>query len=124
LIRIVNLSRRKVLKAIGGGTGLVVGAYFSLTEDAQAIEEPAKPPPAGFEPGQLSPNVFVAIAPDGAVTLTVSRSEMGQGIRTTFAMIMADELAASWPRISVRQADGEVRYGDQATDASRSVMIY
>jgi isoquinoline 1-oxidoreductase subunit beta len=124
LIRIVNLSRRRVLKAIGG-TGLVVGAYFSFGQTAQAIEEPAKPPPpAGFEPGQLSPNVFVSVATDGAVTLTVNRSEMGQGIRTTFAMILADELAASWPRISVRQADGDVRYGDQVTDASRSVMIY
>jgi len=124
LIRIVNISRRKVLKALGGGAGLVVAAYFPLTPDARAVEQPAKPPPAGFEPGQLSPNVFVAIDPSGAVTLTVNRPEMGQGIRTTFAMIMADELAASWPRISVRQADGDTRYGDQVTDASRSMMLY
>jgi isoquinoline 1-oxidoreductase beta subunit len=115
-----GLSRRKLLKA--GGAGLVVGAWFPL--EAGAIQEPAKPPPQGFEPGQLSPNVFIAIAADGAVTLTVNRSEMGQGIRTSFAMIMADELAASWPRISVRQADGDARYGDQITDASRSIMVY
>ncbi len=102
----------------------MVGAYFPLIETAGAIEEPAKAPPAGFEPGQLSPNVFVAVAPDGAVTLTVNRPEMGQGIRTTFTMIMADELAAAWPRISVRQADGDVKYGDQNTDASRSIMLY
>ncbi len=120
MIRLVNLSRRRLLKA--AGAGLVVGAY--LPPDVGAVEQPAKPPPDGFEPGQLSPNVFVAVAPDGAVTLTVNRSEMGQGIRTTFAMIMADELAASWPRISVRQADGDPKYGDQITDASRSVMIY
>ncbi len=127
MIRIVNLSlpglsRRKVIKAFGAG--LVVGAWFPLTEDARAIEQPAKPPPVGFEPGQLSPNVFVSVDPTGAVTLTVNRPEMGQGIRTTFAMIMADELAAAWPRISVRQADGDIRYGDQVTDASRSIMIY
>jgi isoquinoline 1-oxidoreductase beta subunit len=101
----------------------VLGVYFSGGEDALAIETPAKPPSAGFEPGQLSPNVFVAIDPAGTVTLTVSRSEMGQGIRTTFAMILADELAASWPRIMVRQADGDPKYGDQITDASRSILV-
>ncbi len=120
MIRLANLSRRRLLQA--GGAGLVVGAW--IAQDAGAIEEPAKAPPQGFEPGQLSPNVFIAVAPDGAVTLTVNRSEMGQGIRTTFAMIMADELAASWPRMSVRQADGDPRFGDQITDGSRSIMIY
>ncbi len=101
----------------------MVGAYFSFGSDAYAIEEPARPPPIGFEPGQLSPNVFVAMDPSGLVTLTVTRPEMGQGIRTTFAMIMADELAAAWPRIVVRQADGDPKYGDQITDASRSILI-
>ena len=126
MIRIVNLSRRKVLKAIGGGACLVVGAYFSEAEDALAIEQPVKQPPTptSFEPGQLSPNAFIAVDTSGAVTLTVNRPEMGQGIRTTFAMIMADELAAAWPKIAVRQADGDPKYGDQITDASRSVMIY
>jgi isoquinoline 1-oxidoreductase beta subunit len=123
LTLIVNLSRRKLLKAIGGGSGLVLGVYLSPIEQASAIEEPARPPPAGFEPGQLSPNIFVAMDTAGTVTLTVSRPEMGQGIRTTFAMIMADELAASWPKINVRQADGDPRYGDQITDASRSILI-
>ncbi|MDB5395714.1 MAG: molybdopterin-binding domain of aldehyde dehydrogenase family protein [Rhodospirillales bacterium] len=123
MTRIVNLSRRKLLKAIGGGSGLVLGVYFSATDRASAIEEPARPLRAGFEPGQLSPNVFVAMDPTGQVTLTVSRPEMGQGIRTTFAMIMADELAAAWPRIVVRQSDGDAKYGDQITDASRSILI-
>ena len=120
MIHLRNLSRRNLLKA--GGAGLVVAAW--VAPGAGAVEQPAKAPPQGFEPGQLSPNVFVAVAEDGAVTLTVNRSEMGQGIRTSFAMIMADELAASWPRISIKQADGDPKYGDQITDASRSIMIY
>ena len=128
MIRIVNLShaglsRRKVLKTLGGG--LVVAAYFPLTLDALAIEQPAKPPPSptGFEPGQLSPNVFIAVDPSGAVMLTINRPEMGQGIRTTFAMIMADEMAAAWPKVIVKQADGDPKYGDQETDGSRSVRL-
>jgi isoquinoline 1-oxidoreductase beta subunit len=42
----------------------------------------------------LAPNVFVAIANDGQVTLTAHRSEMGQGIRTSLAQLLADELEA------------------------------
>ena len=123
MIRIVNLSRRSVLKAVGGGSGLLIGLYLSPDQQAAALETPAKPPPPSFEPGQLSPNVFIAMDNNGTVTLTVSRPEMGQGIRTTFAMIMADELAASWSKILVRQSDGDPKYGDQITDGSRSMLL-
>jgi len=123
LIRIVNLSRRKFLKSMGVGSGLVLGVYFSPDGDA-ATDDISKGSTAGAEPGQLAPNVFITVDPAGTVILTVCRSEMGQGIRTTFAMIMADELDASWPKIAVRQADGDPRYGDQNTDGSRSILIY
>ncbi len=123
MIHIANLSRRKFLKALGGGTGLVVGVWLGDGE-ADAADDAAKAPAVAGEPGQFAPNVFVAIDPNGNAILTVNRSEMGQGIRTTFAMIMADELDASWTRVAVRQADGDPRYGDQVTDGSRSILIY
>ena len=44
------------------------------------------------------------MAPDGTVTLTIGKSEMGQGVRTALAMILADELEADWPRIKLVQA--------------------
>ena len=46
----------------------------------------------------MQPNLFVSIADDGTVTLTCSRSEMGQGVRTGIPMILADELEADWQR--------------------------
>ncbi len=128
MIRIVNLSRRpflsrrNFLKAAGGGASLVLGVYIG-DEDADAAESPKAPAPGG-QGGLLAPNVFVSVDGEGGVVLTVNRSEMGQGIRTTFAMIMADELDASWPRVAVRQADGDPRYGDQVTDSSRSILLY
>jgi len=72
----------------------------------------------------LAPNVFLSLDSAGTVTFTIHRSEMGQGIRTSFAMIMADEMAASWARVVVRQADGDPRFGDQDTDASRSMRLF
>src|SRR5207237_8353201 len=49
----------------------------------------------------FAPNAFVAIDNDGSVTLTVQRSEMGQGIRTALAMILCEELDADWHRVRV-----------------------
>ena len=73
--------------------------------------------------GKFEPNLFVAIAPDGHVTLVCHRSEMGQGIRTSMAMLLADELEVDLQTITLVQADGDERYGDQNTDGSHSVTM-
>ncbi|HXI20078.1 MAG TPA: molybdopterin cofactor-binding domain-containing protein, partial [Gemmatimonadales bacterium] len=50
------------------------------------------------------------------------RSEMGQGIRTSLAMVLADELEADWSRVGVEQAVGDEKtYGSQDTDGSQSI---
>lgn len=66
--------------------------------------------------------MFIAISDDGTVTIVCHRSEMGQGVRTSLAMVIADELEADWSRVKVVQAPGdEVRFGSQNTIASRSL---
>jgi isoquinoline 1-oxidoreductase beta subunit len=71
------------------------------------------------------PLVFVAIAPDGTVSIVCHRSEMGQGVRTGMPMIVADELEADWKRVRVVQATGdEKRFGNQDTDGSRSTRHF
>jgi len=67
------------------------------------------------------PNLFVHLEENGNVTLIASRSEMGQGIRTSLASAIADELEADWQYVSVAQAIGHEKYGNQNTDGSRSV---
>ena len=71
------------------------------------------------------PHVFVAIDPDGAVTIVTHRAEMGTGIRTSLPMVIADEMEADWSRVSLIQAPGdEPRYGNQDTDGSRSMRHF
>lgn len=68
------------------------------------------------------PRIFLSIADDGTVSLLCNRAEMGQGVRTSWAMVVADELEADLARVKVLQAPGnEVRYGNQDTDCSRSM---
>ncbi len=52
----------------------------------------------------FSPNTWLRIDPDGKVTVTVGKSEMGQGVRTSLPMIVAEELDADWEKIAIEQA--------------------
>ncbi|MFY0630153.1 MAG: xanthine dehydrogenase family protein molybdopterin-binding subunit [Flavobacteriaceae bacterium] len=67
------------------------------------------------------PNLFVQLQKDGKVTIVVTRSEMGQGIRTSMTSAIADELEADWKYVSVEQATGDAKFGNQNTDGSRSI---
>jgi isoquinoline 1-oxidoreductase subunit beta len=104
------LSRRQFL--VGGaiaGTGLVVAFYL---------------PHHGLHPvGEriFTPNAYLHIASDGKVTIVVARSEMGQGVRTSLPMILAEELDADWSQITIQQAGASTLFGDQTTGGSASV---
>jgi isoquinoline 1-oxidoreductase beta subunit len=69
----------------------------------------------------LSPSAFLQITTDGAVTVWLTKSEMGQGIRTVFPMIVAEELELPLESIKLEQATADARFGDQYTWASSSV---
>lgn len=114
-----TVNRRDFLKGLAaGGLLLAIGAFGCRHEEAAAPTAIATPP--GTTPSD--PHTWVAIAPDGSVTIVVARSEMGQGIRTSLALAIADELGADATRMKVLQADGdEKRYGSQDTDGSASV---
>jgi isoquinoline 1-oxidoreductase beta subunit len=119
--RIENVSRRGLLAGAAVG-GLVLA--LRLPGHAQTAEQKfgADGMPNGWRD---DPRIFVAIAPDGTVTVTCHRSEMGQGVRTSVAMVVAEELEADWSRVRVAQADGdEERYGNQDTDGSRSLRHF
>ena len=102
-------SRRAFLKTAAlGGASLVIafdGKRLLAAEKRTAKKDPAKKEAAGKEAtARFKPNGWVRIDDDGAVTLTIGKSEMGQGVRTSLAMILADELEAEWSRIKLVQA--------------------
>lgn len=117
------VSRRAVLKGASALAGLVL---YMRTSGGIAAEEPRKYGADAMAGGVVDdPLVFVALDQEGTVTVTVHRSEMGQGIRTSLAMVIADELEADWSRVRVQQAPGdEVRFGNQNTDGSRSMRHF
>jgi len=92
--------------------GAVAGAALALRVPLLAEKE---------SPAAFAPNQCVRIDPDGRVTLVVARSEMGQGVRTSLAMILADELEADWSAVAVEQASPGPGYEDMNTGGSDSV---
>ncbi|MFC3612611.1 molybdopterin cofactor-binding domain-containing protein [Lutimaribacter marinistellae] len=118
ITRHTNISRRGLL--IGATAGALV---LSVPLPRLALAEDKKYAGEGMSGGlKDDPRIFLSIHEDGTVDLLCNRAEMGQGVRTSWAVIVADELEADLDRINVLQADGnESLYGNQNTDGSRSV---
>jgi len=119
-----STSRRRFLQAASAAGGLVLVAGYP--GEGEAADEPKKYGADGMPNGWVdSALVFVSLAPDGTVSIVCHRAEMGQGVRTSMPMIVADELEADWKRVKVVQAPGdEKKYGNQDTDGSRSTRHF
>lgn len=123
-----NISRRTFIKGFAL-SGLVLAVAFPALAGADETAEPSEQGKYGADAmphGWVdNPLVFVAIAEDGTVSIICHRSEMGQGVRTSLPMVVADELEANWLHVRVEQAPGdEPRYGNQDTDGSRSLRHF
>jgi len=118
MTQIFSLDRREFLrKSAAGSAGLVIGLYLPGKYEALA----GLPPKAG-----AALNAWVAIAPDDTVTLQIDKAEMGQGISTALAMILAEELDLDWKKIKTEFAPAAPEYfnpifGMQGTGGSCSI---
>jgi len=105
-----TVTRRDFLRTGAlAGAGLVIAFRIPL---ADAVAEAA---------AALEPNAWLQVAPDGAVTVWIGRTEMGQGVRTALPMIVAEELDADWADVRFEQAIPAERYGDMSTGGSTSI---
>lgn len=113
------LERRSFLKLAGaGGAGLVL--TFQLPREAFAATE--TPQTAAEASKDQSVNAFIRIAPDNKITVYSKAPEIGQGIKTAFGLIIAEELDADWNHVVVEQADYNPKvYGYQGCGGSTSI---
>ncbi len=92
----MTLSRRELLRtSVAGAAGLVVA--FHVPQIARAAPRPAAPP-------LPQANAFLRIGTDDSVTVLLSHSEMGQGIWTGLAMLIAEELECDWSKVRCEHA--------------------
>ncbi|MBN9597716.1 MAG: xanthine dehydrogenase family protein molybdopterin-binding subunit [Afipia sp.] len=113
-----DLSRRSFIVGTSAA-GLALG--FASVPGSSAFAAPAAP--ATFDP-----SVWYSIAPDGLVTVTCGKADMGQHIASTMAQLVAEELGASWKDMRVQLASNDPKYNDpvlgaQITGGSWSTMM-
>jgi isoquinoline 1-oxidoreductase subunit beta len=78
--------------------------------------------------GNFDPSVWYSIAPDGIVTVTCGKADMGQHIASTMAQIICEELGANWKDMRVQLASNDPKFNDpvlgaQITGGSWSTMM-
>ncbi len=110
-----DLDRRSFLKLSGIAGGGLVLAFFLRPGKAHAAH------PGGDTSKDFTPNVFVQISTDGKIILAAKNPEIGQGIKTSFPMIIAEELEVPWEQVTVIQShiDAEA-FGNQFAGGSMS----
>jgi len=107
-MNIVKVSRRDFVKLTSAASaGLVLGLQLPRAAKAADTAHPL--------------GTFVEVGTDGIVTIWVSKSEMGQGVRTALPMIVAEEMDAEWKNVRIRQADLDKKWGRMGTGGSSSV---
>src|SRR5262249_7999149 len=108
------MDRRHFIRvgALAGG-GLLIGTYVGLG-DLDAGESPA------VAAGEFTPNAFIRISSSGAISIVAPNSEMGQGVKTSLPMIVAEELDVPWEQVTITQGDLNPAYGRQMSVGSQS----
>lgn len=112
-----KLDRRTFLRLTGlAGGGLMLGVTAGCSDNQP-------PEPAGTPDGQpaFQPNAFVQISENG-IFIYAPSPEIGQGVKTSLPMLVAEELDANWDDVTVVQAEIDAdRYDRQSAGGSRSI---
>src|SRR6185503_12940295 len=94
----MRLSRRQFVQTTAAaGAGLVIAFRFSNVH-------------ANSEPTEFGPNAYIRISSDNVVTLSITRSEMGQGVRTNLPATLAEELEVELSSVRLEQAIPGARF--------------
>lgn len=119
-------NRRDAIKVSAtSGAGLLLSIYLSSCQEAippsPEISPTIEPTPAQDPDALLEPNIYLQLHGTGAITLFLHKMELGQGIHTSLATIVAEELDVELSAIKVQAAPVDFHYGGLYTGGSTSI---
>jgi CO/xanthine dehydrogenase Mo-binding subunit len=143
MTRTNEMTRREFLKSFAtGGAGFLVGIYLSGCGEAPTLSptaaliptdtdqpteiptetptpRPTPNPEASFEAG-----IHILVDGTGKVTVVVPRTELGQGVFTSLAMVVAEEMDLPLEQVQVKHSPIDGKYGELRTGGSDSISSY
>jgi len=113
----LRLNRRDFLKLTGGGIYILFRVRDSLALTAPGQSVPQRSLPTDF-------NAFLRIGEDGHVSCFTGKIEMGQGVVTSLAQMLADELDVSLEAVDMVMGDTDLCPWDRGTFGSLSTRSF
>src|SRR6267142_5381143 len=102
-----DVTRREFLATVAAAQGaFVLGFWMPEKAHAQTQTPASTPPGAGWyeEPATPEVNAWIVVAPDDTVTIRIAQTELGQGVWTSNAMMVCEELQCDWNRVRPQYA--------------------
>ncbi len=108
-----EVSRREFLKMVGGGVIVLFSTGILPARDRSTARDPGP----DF-------NAYLRVGADGRVTCFTGKTELGQGIITSLAQILADELDVPFDRVDMVMGDTDLCPWDAGTFGSRTIRFF
>lgn len=107
-----TLSRRRFLRvtALTGGGMLLSFSLLSNESDTKVSDD-----------ALFTPNAYIRIGADGSIVLLSPNPEIGQGVKTSLPIIIAEELGVDWKKIKIELAPLDSKFGRQMAGGSGSI---
>src|SRR5881396_3155988 len=102
-----DVTRREFLATVAAAQGaFVLGFWMPEKARAQTQTRPSTPPGAAWyeEPATPEVNAWIVVAPDDTVTIRIAQTELGQGVWTSNAMMVCEELQCDWRKVRPQYA--------------------
>ena len=100
-----DVTRREFLATVAAAHGALVLGFW-MPDKTQAQTPLAKPSGAAWyeDPATPEVNAWIVVAPDDTVTIRIAQTELGQGVWTSNAMMVAEELQCDWAKVRPQYA--------------------
>src|SRR5580704_3801614 len=114
-------SRRDLLSSAAAATGALVVGFWVPQRAAGQIISPEGAAWA-IEPDAREINAWVVVAPDDTVTIRIAQTELGQGVWTSNAMMVGEELQCDWSKVRPQYASANRDGREMAPEWTLNVM--
>jgi isoquinoline 1-oxidoreductase beta subunit len=118
------MDRRDFLAAAAAASGALVVGFWIPSRAPKAAEN--VPPPHGAawyeDPAVPEINAWIVVAPDDTVTIRIAQTELGQGVWTSNAMMVCEELQCDWSKVRPQYASANRDARESAPDWTLDVM--